>query len=427
MKRQLTVILLVASLLMGVMVLTVAAATVEPRIYWENEPIAGWPDGPLVSSRTDLNEIAGLILAAAEMREPNVDLSSFRLSEEEYRNIAEEVLYTQHPEMIWVKSYGWSEYDGSVREGLFMYDPTVTEERIADYEKQIAWILSGVDPQLSDLEKLLVLHDLFALRAYYDDDFKQCEAHDIVCDGIGVCRGYTKAYNDCLKRLGFTVRYTANWNHCWTLVKLDGNWYNIDVTWDDSSDRIGSVDHTFFLTSDAFLQGRGEWPHVSLLSGEDLRATDARYESGAFWEHVNHAFIAVPNDGLYYLKQGGSAQALQLIRRRNGAEEIVFSMDAGWGGNLDIWGDGVLSGLSRLGDGLFFNDSRHMYRFDLNTGSTETAYDAKSWEILCGSYIRSLPSGDFVELELAPEGEQRCIRLTTVETLFPIRAGRRPL
>ena len=33
-------------------------------------------------------------------------------------------------------------------------------------------------------------------------------------------------------------------NHAWNLIKLDGEWYQVDVTWDDPVwDRLGRVCH----------------------------------------------------------------------------------------------------------------------------------------------------------------------------------------
>ena len=40
-------------------------------------------------------------------------------------------------------------------------------------------------------------------------------------------------------------------NHAWNLIKIDGEWYHIDVTWDDPTpDLLGRVNHVFFLISD---------------------------------------------------------------------------------------------------------------------------------------------------------------------------------
>ena len=40
-------------------------------------------------------------------------------------------------------------------------------------------------------------------------------------------------------------------NHIWNLIKIDGKWYHVDVTWDDPiMDKPGRVKHDNFLRSD---------------------------------------------------------------------------------------------------------------------------------------------------------------------------------
>ena len=50
-------------------------------------------------------------------------------------------------------------------------------------------------------------------------------------------------------------------NHAWNMVKIDGEYYHVDVTWNDPvPDRQGRVLHTYFNTSDRkMLQGKHVW------------------------------------------------------------------------------------------------------------------------------------------------------------------------
>ncbi len=61
-------------------------------------------------------------------------------------------------------------------------------------------------------------------------------------EGEAVCEGYTMAFTylgrqyglDCFGVFGTTVNTTDDYLHSWNMVKIDGEWYFVDVTWDDN-------------------------------------------------------------------------------------------------------------------------------------------------------------------------------------------------
>ncbi len=75
-------------------------------------------------------------------------------------------------------------------------------------------------------------------------------------NGICVCAGYAEILRNVLLCCGIECRYVSADNrekeesgHAWNQVKLDGKWYNIDLTWD--ADRIVAGQPTkYFLKSD---------------------------------------------------------------------------------------------------------------------------------------------------------------------------------
>ena len=69
--------------------------------------------------------------------------------------------------------------------------------------------------------------------------------------GYTVCAGYAKGVNSILRKAGMSAMSVTSSNHAWNLVKVNGNWYNLDATWDDSDSGIFSK--TFFLKSDSFM------------------------------------------------------------------------------------------------------------------------------------------------------------------------------
>ncbi len=69
--------------------------------------------------------------------------------------------------------------------------------------------------------------------------------------GTGVCQAYSELYSLYLWLFGIPNTIIINDTHAWNLVLLDGDYYHIDVTFDDPiPDRPGRVEYTFFCLSD---------------------------------------------------------------------------------------------------------------------------------------------------------------------------------
>lgn len=87
--------------------------------------------------------------------------------------------------------------------------------------------------------------------------------HKAVCDGIALAYKYILDYYgiDCLVVTGEAVG-TDNpsnlVNHAWNMVKLDGDWYEIDCTWDlGSSDFTrGTLSYDYFLKTTSYMTSK---------------------------------------------------------------------------------------------------------------------------------------------------------------------------
>lgn len=119
---------------------------------------------------------------------------------------------------------------------------------------------ANIQPEMSDLEKVLAVHDTMCDWANYDRSYNAYSDYDIFVNKKGVCQAFTQAFNEMMYRLNVEhdVVGSVDMNHVWNMVKLDNEWYHIDVTWDDDPIYSG-VERTYFLKSDENLSGHYGW------------------------------------------------------------------------------------------------------------------------------------------------------------------------
>lgn len=132
----------------------------------------------------------------------------------------------------------------------------------AAINKAVSDMSPAMNKATTDYEKLFIIHDYLCDTITYnqsisDDYFSDSirfynTAYSAFYGSNGsrkittVCAGYAKAFKLLCNYYGYTcilVSGTANNQgkyapHMWNYVKLDGNWYAVDVTWDDQDEKM---------------------------------------------------------------------------------------------------------------------------------------------------------------------------------------------
>ena len=135
-----------------------------------------------------------------------------------------------------------------------------------DYSKVVERVNEAYDEVIkdgmSDYEKELALYDwLMRNGSYaYDENGDPADKHssyDILVNGEGVCEAYALAYmflcwraNIYCEAVSGDVKTDSgeyDGGHAWNIVYLDGDYYMVDPTWDDS---LGEVHEYFNLSGD---------------------------------------------------------------------------------------------------------------------------------------------------------------------------------
>ena len=76
--------------------------------------------------------------------------------------------------------------------------------------------------------------------------------YSVFCMDKTVCAGYAKALQYLLNLCGIECTYVTSETHAWNLIKLEGEYYHIDVTWGDGSDTKKDKPQTDTVNYDCF-------------------------------------------------------------------------------------------------------------------------------------------------------------------------------
>lgn len=110
----------------------------------------------------------------------------------------------------------------------------------------------------SEYEMALYLHDWLLDQLEYDNSLKWSSAESALTRRLGTCQAYESAYAKLLSAAGIENAETRDTydGHTWNAVKLDGDWYQVDCTWDDTSDNFYcDLDqrHLYFCLTDELM------------------------------------------------------------------------------------------------------------------------------------------------------------------------------
>lgn len=288
----------------------------------------------------------------------------------------------EHPDLYFVEGGYTSWNNGTIITAIaFTYSDAYDDEL---FRQNVAAALSRVDSQMSELEKAVVLHEYLTVNCEYDYEnylngtipSESYSAYGTLAKHTAVCQGYALTYKYLLNQVGIDCYMVTSdsMNHAWNLIVLDGQYYQVDVTWDDPvRDKIGRSVHTYMFRSDAAFAKHQDWRVTSGSSVVDYAATDVRYDN-AFWTDCDSPLV-LEGDDCYYVSSEGSINKTVLSGITNKGTAIVsIGTWPVWGGG-GTWG-GSYSGLFRIGDRLYYNDKSSIYSIALDGTDKRTEFTA---------------------------------------------------
>ena len=169
-------------------------------------------------------------------------------------------------------------YD-TVNTGLYDYQIVIQDANYPSVEQIVDTVAAQCQIECStDFEKALWLHDWILDHADYDYSYSYCSAEGVLARGKGTCEAYHRAYVMLLNKVGIqTGRITGN-GHVWTAVKMDGEWYQVDSTWDDMGVDYKDTyyEHMYFGLTD-YIIGLVHTDHKAAVSGYESSSLENNY------------------------------------------------------------------------------------------------------------------------------------------------------
>ena len=154
----------------------------------------------------------------------------------------------------------------------------LSQEDLEVIDKMEEIVSEVISDDMTDYEKELAIHDYIVKNYKYDHENyisdtipdESYTPYGLLVKGTGVCQAYAEVTKLLLNKVGIecdvVVGTSRDESHAWNILKLDDEYYMIDVTWNDPTpDEEGYVNYDYFnLTQEQFLQDHSwdtsKWP-----------------------------------------------------------------------------------------------------------------------------------------------------------------------
>ena len=260
------------------------------------------------------------IMQALENLEDEIKLGEFRLSSADIFKLRNEAIYS-NPYVVYFdynRSAYWS--DGRLE---FIYTESKAEVTKAQAALRTAVntiVTEVINPGQSDLEKLIALHQYLVLNASYETSITGApkefvhSAYGVLLYGQGVCSSYALSLKALLDAVGIESRVvtgTAGGEaHAWNLVKLAGQYYHLDATWNDPvPDSPGRVRYSYFLLTDEQIGTTHKWtetlPRADSTKFSYINQMDEAVQVGSWFYYRDSS-----TEQLYRINSDGSSKEL---------------------------------------------------------------------------------------------------------------------
>lgn len=151
-----------------------------------------------------------------------------------------------NPQIFWLSStFAFANTGSTTEVKLYsVYSASQVKQMQTKLNSALNKAIASANGVSSQYEKEKRIHDWLVNQSKYDtsatsSDHLSFTAYGAMVNGKAVCQGYAKAMQLMLNSVGIQcitiVGKSKNESHMWNVVKIDGEWYHLDSTWNDSS------------------------------------------------------------------------------------------------------------------------------------------------------------------------------------------------
>ena len=241
------------------------------RVAAESDKYGLDPQLFIYYAQLDEDEQAVYVQALDEFSAGNASFFPERVISLDSANRIMHALCKDQPQLFWLdESFqyeyrqhltGWEEVTG-ITAGFNGLADNLEENRLALAAQRDALIGDLYD--LPGWQKEKYVHDRLASMIVYSSKSSYNQTlYSALCQQETVCAGYAKAFQYLMTALGIPCYYcegsalgsssddTAWSSHAWNILLLDGDYYNVDLTWDDTSlTSLGLISYAQYNRSD---------------------------------------------------------------------------------------------------------------------------------------------------------------------------------
>lgn len=198
---------------------------------------------------------------------------------------------------------------------------------------------NSIPAGLSNFDKALLVHDKVITSIVYDKALSNEWRNDVyggLINNFASCLGYSKTYQYLMCRLSIDTLmaygYGGDEQHAWNVINLDGKYYHVDTTFNDTSkttdiiDGYSKVQHEYTFLSDAEINKTHE---ISSEEFGSYRLPECDSTQKNYYKMKNLVVGTASMDNVNSDVETALNNAISIaLAEKNGLIEIKFESDA---------------------------------------------------------------------------------------------------